>query len=129
MRLNDFDFDIKYKKDLFNTQADAISRLRSSGETTFPVGADIPTYSIQFYQSDAALNDFNGMNDHDDMLAVTTNTTSTFVPVILEMLYIAQRGDKFNRTIQAGLGKKRGFRLRIKKILSCFAPSTDWNRS
>jgi transposase InsO family protein len=45
LRLSEFDFDIQYKKGRVNTQADALSRLRTDAETAFDPEADaVPVY-------------------------------------------------------------------------------------
>ncbi|CDF33203.1 unnamed protein product [Chondrus crispus] len=48
LRLGEFDFDVKYKKGKLNTQADALSRLFTSGETTVPVDEEIPCFLGRF---------------------------------------------------------------------------------
>ena len=44
LRLGEFDFTVKYKKGLLNTQADALSRLPSTGSTTAPLDEEIPCF-------------------------------------------------------------------------------------
>ena len=46
-RLGEFDFEVKYKKGNLNTQADALSRLPTSGETTVSVDGEIPCFLAQ----------------------------------------------------------------------------------
>lgn len=43
MRLSKFELDVRYKNSLLNMHADALSCLRSLGETTVPVDAEILT--------------------------------------------------------------------------------------
>lgn len=44
MNFVEFDFNVRYKKGLLIIQLEAFYRLRSLGETTVPVDADILTY-------------------------------------------------------------------------------------
>lgn len=105
MGLSQFDFDSRYEKGLINTQAYALSCLYLLEKTITLVDADIPTYPLRFDQLDAVSNDLDGMDDLDDALAVTTNTTPSFVSVTLDELHLSQSGENFCRTIQASLGK------------------------
>lgn len=41
-----FKFDARNRNKLLNTQAEALSRLRSLGLTNIPIDADIPTYTF-----------------------------------------------------------------------------------
>lgn len=56
MRLSKFAFDVQYKKELLNTKDDALSCLRSFGETIVPIDADISTYSLLTTSPQLALN-------------------------------------------------------------------------
>ena len=47
LRLSEFDFRIEYKKGTLNAQADALSRLRTLGETTVPIDDDIPSFFLE----------------------------------------------------------------------------------
>ena len=44
LRISEFDFSVKYKKGTANTQADALSRLPTTGGTTVEVDEEIPCY-------------------------------------------------------------------------------------
>ena len=44
IRLSEFDFQVEYKKSKLNTQADALSRLATDGETTDDIDDDIPCF-------------------------------------------------------------------------------------
>ena len=44
LRLSEFDFQVEYKKGKLNTQADALSRLATNGETTIDIDDDIPCF-------------------------------------------------------------------------------------
>ena len=47
LRLSEFDFNIEYKKGICNTQADALSRLRTNAEVQFDADeSDIPVYAV-----------------------------------------------------------------------------------
>ena len=45
LRLSEFDFEIQYKKGLKNTQADALSRLKTFSETISPIDDEIPCFT------------------------------------------------------------------------------------
>ncbi|CDF38384.1 unnamed protein product [Chondrus crispus] len=44
LRLSEFDFEIKYKRGKANSQADALSRLRTAGETVHEIDDEIPCF-------------------------------------------------------------------------------------
>ena len=46
LRLSEFDFQVEYKKGKANTQADALSRLRTNGETSHIEDDEIPCYLL-----------------------------------------------------------------------------------
>ncbi len=45
LRLSEFDFEVRYKKGKVNSQADALSRLATLGETVVPVDEEIPCFT------------------------------------------------------------------------------------
>ncbi len=45
LRLSEFDFEVRYKKGKANSQADALSRLATLGETVVPVDEEIPCFT------------------------------------------------------------------------------------
>ncbi|CDF34164.1 unnamed protein product [Chondrus crispus] len=47
LRLSEFDFEIKYKKGKANSQADALSRLRTAGETVEEIDDEIPCFMAE----------------------------------------------------------------------------------
>ena len=48
LRLSEFDFTVKYKRGVLNTQADALSRLPTNGETSVEIDDEIPCYMVDF---------------------------------------------------------------------------------
>lgn len=48
LRLAEFRFEIHYKKGLLNTQADALSRLESTGHTTEHADIEIPCFTLSW---------------------------------------------------------------------------------
>ena len=52
LRLAEYDFDVTYVKGIKNCLADALSRIPSTGGTTFPVDEDIPCYSALDFEDD-----------------------------------------------------------------------------
>lgn len=103
MRLNEIDFDVWYMKRLLNTQAEAILRLRFLEETTVPIDADIPNYSLQRGVTPTRR---EGTGDLDASLGLTIDTSRSFVPIISDVIRFLQKDGKFCRTILARLGKK-----------------------
>ena len=47
LRLSEFDFAVLYKKGKINTQADALSRLPTSGDTTSAIDDEIPCFKLE----------------------------------------------------------------------------------
>ena len=117
LRLSEFDFQILYKKGKLNTQADALSRLTTLGETSSDLDEDIPCFSIdrdyderyevgfieeEFAYDDALLTTETDMPDPDLLAAVT-----------LEELVLAQASDAFCKVIRSRLNGGR----------TCLSPS------
>ena len=47
LRLSEFDFTIQYKRGVQNTQADALSRLATLGETTSDIDDEITCFMVE----------------------------------------------------------------------------------
>ena len=105
--MSEFDFQILYKKGKLDTQAEALSRLTTHGETTSDLDEDIPCFSIdreydegyevdfieeEFAYDDALLTTETGMSDPDLLAAIT-----------LEELVLAQESDAFCKVIRSRL--------------------------
>ena len=124
LRLSEFNFVVKYKKGLLNTQADALSRLRTSGDTTVDVDDEIPCYTVdtpdtQDYDVDFGEVDF----EEGDLLIAQANITPTaaqLIPVSREEIAIAQLIDPFCANIRTRLngGEKLPFEEDDTGILS-----------
>ena len=124
LRLSEFDFVVKYKKGVANTQADALSRLPSSGHTTVEVEEDIPCYtaeatiakhvSANSYKLSHEANTSEEEQEEfleldysygDDLLALEgfEQDASLLVPVKAEELLLSQRDDAFCKAIRERL--------------------------
>lgn len=90
MHPSEFDFDVRYKKDLLNMQADDLFRLCSLREPTVLVDADISTYPL--YSNTTP--DSDGKEDFNTGLATTTDTTPSFVIISLEEVRLSQNDVK-----------------------------------
>lgn len=86
MRLIKFDFDVRYKKGLLNTQDDAQFCLRSIEEAAVSVDAEISTYTLH---SNVTSNNRDHIDNLDAELAMTSNTSFSFVPITLEEIRLS----------------------------------------
>ena len=68
LRLSEFDFEIKYKKGNANSQADALSRLLTEGETVDEIDGDIPCFMAE--PADATEDEEEDFGRVDDILAL-----------------------------------------------------------
>lgn len=75
----------------------------------------ISTYPLDSNQAHAVPNNFSGIIELVDTLAVTTNTTFPFVAISSEELYLTQSCSEFCRTIQAWIAKTEGVLFAIRK--------------
>lgn len=92
MRLSKFDFKVWYNKRLLNTQADVLSCVRLIEETTVPVDADVSTYPLHRYVTST---NCDGKNDFDVNLAMTTNTSPSFVSISSGEIHMSQNDNDF----------------------------------
>lgn len=83
MRLSKVKFDVKNKKGLLNTKADALSGSYVLAGICNPVEASIPPYWLH---STLASSELHAVIDVYDVQAVTTDAALVFVPVIFEKL-------------------------------------------
>ena len=105
--MSEFDFQILYKKEKLNTQADAVSRLNTLGETTSDLDEDMPCFWIdreydegyevdfiekEFAYDDALLSTETDMPDPDVLAART-----------LEELVLARASYAFCEVIRSRL--------------------------
>ena len=67
-RLSEFDFEIKYKKGKANSQADALSRLLTDGETVDAIDDEIPCFMAE--PADATEDGEEDFERPDDILAL-----------------------------------------------------------
>lgn len=104
MLLKKFDFDVQLKERLPNTQADARFCHQSLEETTVPVDADIPTYPVH---SDVIPTRCDGKEDLNASLALTTNTSPSFVLTTFDEIRLLQDTGDFCLTIRALLDEKK----------------------
>ena len=83
LRLSEFDFDVRYKKGTLNTQADALSRLGTSGEAEPADTLDIPCFLVEDLPDAAKV-----ISDDvcDDILAAETAEPpdGSFIPITPE---------------------------------------------
>lgn len=119
LRLSEFDFEVKYKKGRINTQADALSRLETKGETSEDIDEDIPCFIAEHgltHQSmksvmeqkisdsdpDSDEEDVEGYGNCDELLALEGGTDSLehFEAVKPEELLREQLIDPFCESIR-----------------------------
>lgn len=98
MRLNEVDFYVRYKKDPFNTQADALSRLPLLKKAIGPVDADILTHPLC---PNATPNRKDGKHDVNEDLALTTDTSFVTRSITLDETRLLQDDDELYRTKRA----------------------------
>ena len=100
LRLSEFDFEVKYKKGRLNTQADALSRLRTDGETTTEIDTDIPCFLLTD-SSDGKEDSLDFLDlsyaEEDELLAVSapTRDEQILTPVTREEFARHQLNDPF----------------------------------
>ena len=135
LRLSEFDFEVRYKKGKLNNQADALSRLRTLGETEVDIDENVPCFiiehtAVQNYNSnvDSTLNSNGNMDykliyetpDEADQLLIATNPIeeTELIPVTTEELLRSQLSDEYCAKIRSRLNGGRCCRLQ-KMIADC----------
>ena len=109
LRLAEYTFNIQYKLGNLNTQADALSRLHSEGETVHEDWDEIPALIINDVSSDADEDPSDNKSEVDDIIdvadiksdeifAMNTSPLSKdppFEPITHEELVVSQLSDPF----------------------------------
>ena len=112
LRLGDFDFRIEYKKGNKNTQADALSRLKTLGETVVPIDEDIPCFPSTTPDEESLTQGCTAESvpDHSDhvVLAAEESREPPLVPITRDELVYEQTNDKDCRNIVARLARGEG---------------------
>ena len=122
LRLSEFDFEVRYKKGKLNTQADALSRLQSLGETTEELDQDLPCFVIEdIYESEESNVDDEFFHlDHDNILATMdpTSDSELLEPISVEELLTEQQKDHFCTNLRSHLngGEDLSFALGEKGV-------------
>ena len=108
LRLSEFDFTVQYKRGLCNTQADALPRLATLGETKSDIDDEIPCFMIE--GDDIVHNDEIDFISADyaefDEMLVTENAeppADLLTPVVVEELLQAQAADSFCQEVRSRL--------------------------
>ena len=112
LRLSEFDFDVEHKKGKANTQADALSRLTTLGETALDVDDEIPCFLLDMtHDTAASANDLDEGLMYEDVLLLTRPSSDEPLPpqISLDELRREQNVDSFCRQTRARL--RRGERL------------------
>ena len=121
LRLSEFDFEIRYKKGKLNTQADALSRLQTLGETTEELDEYLPCFVIQdIYEIEESDGDDEFFHpDHDNIIATMDPTPDSELlePISVEERLTEQQKDHFARICGRFLAGDLPFRLGEKGIL------------
>ena len=105
LRLSEFHFVVKYKKGLLNTQADALSRLATSGETTVDIDDEIPCYLAETPEHCEENLEFSDINfaEGDELLAMSLDvpTGDQAATVSREEMATSQMIDPFCADIRS----------------------------
>ena len=123
LRLSEFDFTVVYKKGKLNTQADALSRLKSSGHTTVEVDYDLPCFLLEGNNAEHSDGDFlEELSEEFDSLLATQEyriSEELLVPIEREELLRAQLEDDFCSKIRSRLneGERLPFSVNEEGIL------------
>ena len=111
LRLGEFDFQVKYKKGKLNTQADALSRLPTTGVTTVDFDEEIPCFLSETLERDQPdfLDDLDalGYAENDALLAAGSYSPdeNLLTPINREELLRHQLADDFCTHIRTRINR------------------------
>ena len=117
LRLSEFDFVVLYKKGKINTQADALSHLPTSGDTTSEIDDEIPCFELEEEEEEDSVavaqprlhidddeHDFMDESpEWDEIVASQRNTDEPVNVITPEELLRAQAGESFCSSIRSCL--------------------------
>lgn len=101
IHLGELEFEVLYKKKIFNHGADPLSRVRSFAVTTVWVDTDIAIY---LFSSQHVAFFGDTVHNFDKLLASAINTPLSLVPVTSDEIKCEQDRDGFCPTIRSRLG-------------------------
>ena len=103
LRLCEFDFQVKYKKGILNTQADALSRLKTTGLTIVPIEEDIPCFVME--EADGYEDVFDDITTAGDEVLVASRQEEQpeLTAIMLEELLRSQMTDTYCASIRSRL--------------------------
>ena len=101
LRLSEFDYEVRYKKGLLNTQADALSRLSTLVETELELEVDLPCFCADEYSSEDEEDAKMDYIHSAALLALESEEVepTLLVPITLEELVRSQASDTFCQSI------------------------------
>ena len=110
LRLSEFDFSINYKKGSSNLQADALSRLRTLGETTVEPDYELPCFAVEQSDDDSDIEVIEEDFSITDLHLATSNGDfePLLLPINLEELLRSQLSDNFCASIRSRLNEGEG---------------------
>ena len=125
LRLSELDFQVEYKKGKLNTQADALSRLATDGETTDDIDVDIPCLMTVADQAHPLWIRDVIDDEYDELLAAEPLPTPEVLTVITpEELIREQHFDPFCSQMRSRLNGGRRCQLRPMITVTSFEKSS-----